>query len=323
MKELFPGSPLITSAKFGSRFSAQGFAVELIENVQKYEVECHDTLFDDVRASSKPEDLAAVLFTSGSTGRSKAVQCTHSQLIASVRAKSAQLNSHGQTFMTWISFDHSANFCEIHLQSLYVASDQVHVPTSQLVVEPHRFFQVLSSYKVGYTFAPIFFLAACTRSFLRAKDSEDVSWDLSSLRTIMCGGKANRTESLAASDELLRGFGAPLHTIKAAYGLSETCPACFYNLESPQYDVFREHVFSSAGKHLPGVLEMRIVPLEDMKSDEGVLQLRGEVVTKGYYNNAAATAACTTDDDWFDTGDIARLDAEGDKYSNFHSLGLE
>jgi acyl-CoA synthetase (AMP-forming)/AMP-acid ligase II len=153
MKELFPGSPLITSAKFGSRFSAQGFTVELIENVQKYEVECHDTLFDDVKASTKPQDLAAILFTSGSTGRSKAVQCTHAQLIASVRAKSAHLDSHGQTFMTWISFDHSANFCEIHLQSMYVASDQVHVPTPQLVVEPRRFFQVLSSYKVGYTFA--------------------------------------------------------------------------------------------------------------------------------------------------------------------------
>jgi acyl-CoA synthetase (AMP-forming)/AMP-acid ligase II/thioesterase domain-containing protein len=317
MKELFPGSPLITSAKFGSRFSAQGFTVELIENVQKYEVECHDAIFEDVRRSAKPQDLAAILFTSGSTGRSKAVQCTHAQLIASVKAKSAHLNSHGQTFMTWISFDHSANFCEIHLQSMYVASDQVHVPTSQLVVEPHRFFQVLSSYKVGYTFAPNFFLAACTRSFLRAKDSENVSWDLSSLRTIMCGGEANRTESLAASDELLRRFGAPLHTIKAAYGLSETCSACFYNLESPQYDVSRQHVFASAGKHLPGVLEMRIVPLEDAKSDEGVLHLRGDVVTKGYYNNAAATAACTTDDGWFDTGDIARLDADG----RIHLLG--
>lgn len=120
MKDLFPGSPLITSAKFGSRFSAQGFAVELIENVQKYEVECHDTLFDDVRTSSKSEDLAAILLTSGSTGRSKAVQCTHSQLIASVRAKKAHLNSHGQTFMTWILFDHSANFCEIHMQSRYL-----------------------------------------------------------------------------------------------------------------------------------------------------------------------------------------------------------
>jgi acyl-CoA synthetase (AMP-forming)/AMP-acid ligase II len=140
----------------------------MIENIQRYEVECHDTLFDDVKTSSKPQDLAAILFTSGSTGRSKAVQCTHAQLIASVQAKSAHLSSHGQTFMTWIPFDHSANFCGIHLQPMYVASNQVYVPTSQLVVEPHRFFQFLSSYKVGYTFALNFFLAACIRFFLPA-----------------------------------------------------------------------------------------------------------------------------------------------------------
>lgn len=120
----------------------------------------------------------------------------------------------------------------------------------------------------------------------------------------MCGGEANRTECLAASDELLRRFGASPHCIKAAYGLSETCSACFYNLESPRYDLDRRNVFASAGKHLPDVLDMRILSLEGISPGEGLLQLRGALVTRGYYNNTAATAACMTEDGWFDTGDL-------------------
>jgi acyl-CoA synthetase (AMP-forming)/AMP-acid ligase II/thioesterase domain-containing protein len=317
IKALFPDSPLLTSAKFGSAFAAQRFDVQIVEDLRNRDVESHNELFDAARASVRPDNLAVILFTSGSTGRAKAVQCSHAQLIASVRAKNIHLASTGLVFMTWISFDHSANFCEIHLQSMYAASDQVHVPTSQLVVEPHRFFQVLSTYKVGYTFAPNFFLAACTRSFLRVEGTTSVVWDLSALRTIMCGGEANRTESLAASDELLRRFGAPPHTIKAAYGLSETCSACFYNLECPQYDLTQGSTFASAGKHLPEMLDLRVIPLDGMQSGEGVLQLRGLLVTKGYHNDTSATSACMTHDGWFDTGDIAKLDADG----QIHLLG--
>lgn len=318
IRSLFPGSPLITSTKLGPRFAAEGFDVKTTDIIQGSMAEdVNGHLVADIRAASNAGDLAAILFTSGSTGRSKAVQCTHAQLIASVQAKSEHLRSHGQTFMTWISFDHSANFCEIHLQSMYVGSDQVHVPTSQLVVEPYHFFQLLSTYKVGYAFAPNFFLAACTLSFLRLKESASVDWDLSALRTIMCGGEANRTESLAASDEVLRRFGAPPHSIKAAYGLSETCSACFYNLESPEYDLTRENVFASAGKHLSGVLEMKLVHGDDGQSDQGVLYLRGAVVTQGYFGNTDATSVAVTADGWFDTGDIARSDANG----NIHLLG--
>lgn len=143
--------------------------------------------------------------------------------------------------------------------------------------------------------------------------------DLSSLRTIMCGGEANRSNTLSACDEVLRRYGAPKHTIKAAYGLSETCSACFYNLESPEYDVVHRHTFASVGQHLPGALEMKIVGREgeEENQDEGLVYLRGDVLFKGYYNNEAATKACMTEDGWMNTGDIGTLDHHG----NLHLLG--
>lgn len=113
IKALFPGSPLTTSAKFGSTFPTQGLEVKVVDDLQNHDVASHDRLFDEARASSNPNDLAVLLFTSGNTGRAKAVQCTHAQPIAFVQAKSIHISSSGQTFMTWISFDHSANFCAI------------------------------------------------------------------------------------------------------------------------------------------------------------------------------------------------------------------
>lgn len=195
------------------------------------------------------------------------------------------------------------------------------VPTSDLVLEPYRFFHVLSQYKVGYTFSPNFFLAAAAKS-LESQPEGTKGVDLSHLSVIMCGGEANRTTTLDATDKILRQCGAPPHSIKAAYGLSETCSACYYNLESPDYDVRNGNTFASVGKHLPGVLEMKIVSREDddqANPDEGLVYLRGDVIFKGYYNNPTATAACMTDDGWMNTGDIGRLDDDG----NLHLLGRQ
>lgn len=202
---------------------------------------------------------------------------------------------------------------------MFVNSDQVHVPTTDLVMEPYRFFSILSSYKVGYTFSPNFFLAAAAISFDETQATTPMSIDLSHLSVIMCGGEANRTKTLEATDSILRRYGAPEHAIKAAYGLSETCSACYYNLQSPQYDLLHGSTFASVGKHLPEVLEMKIIgPEGDQETtQEGLIYLRGSLIFKGYYNNDDATRACMTEDGWMNTGDIGALDHHG----NLHLLG--
>jgi thioesterase domain-containing protein len=200
---------------------------------------------------------------------------------------------------------------------MYNGSDQTFVPTTDLVLEPYRFFHVLSQDKVGYTFAPNFFLAAAAKS-LESQPEGAAGIDLSNLSLIMCGGEANRTTTLEATDKILQQCGAPPRSIKAAYGLSETCSACYYNLESPDYDARNGNTFASVGKHLPSVLEMKLVTSEDQATpDEGLIFLRGDIIFKGYYNNPEATKACMTEDGWMNTGDVGRLDVEG----NLHLLG--
>lgn len=184
--------------------------------------------------------------------------------------------------------------------------------------EPWRFLQVLSSQKVGYTFSPNFFLAAAVDS-LSKQDKSSLDLDLSNLAVIMCGGEANRTKNLAAVGKALRQYGAPEHSIKAAYGLSETCSACYYNLESPSYDIENGNTFATVGKPLPG-LECKIVPQDDqVDRKQGLIHLRGDVLFKGYFNNSAATEACMTEDGWMNTGDIGQLDRNG----NLQLLGRQ
>ncbi|KAF2171430.1 hypothetical protein M409DRAFT_63705 [Zasmidium cellare ATCC 36951] len=315
VKNLFGDAPLITSAKLAPLFAGQGLQVKTIDDIKQTTPKAEPSPVSDVLPISELDSIAAILFTSGSTGHSKAVQYSHKALLASVKAKADHLDSRGRTFMSWVSFDHSANFCEVHLQSMYVCSDQVLTPAAELMAEPYHFFSILSAYKVGYTFTPNFFLAAATKSLRDKLANLEISLDLSHLRTIMCAGESNRTQTLADCDELMRRFGAPSYAIRAAYGLSETCSACFYNLESPQYDL--GNPFASAGKHLPGVMEMKLVQDDSEETDRGVVYLRGDVILSGYYNNLDATAACMTDDGWFNTGDIGRVDENG----SLHLLG--
>ncbi|OMP82234.1 Polyketide synthase PksJ, partial [Diplodia seriata] len=262
------------------------------------------------------DELAAVLFTSGSTGFAKGVEYTHRQFVSSSMLKS---NFHGtdstMTFMSWVSFDHSAALCENHLHAVYAGANQVMIPAIDFVRKPVRFWKVLSEHRIAYTFAPNFFIAAATRAINEIDEFEKKSMrlDFGELRVIMCGGEANKTATLAAAERVLTEYGAPKCSIKASYGLSETCSAFFYNLESPTYDVKRKYDFASAGKILPQH-ELRIVDENGkhvMRGGSGAIQVRGALIFTRYYNNEAATAACMTKDGWFDTGDLGTLDDQG------------
>ncbi|KAF2087087.1 putative non-ribosomal peptide synthase-like protein [Saccharata proteae CBS 121410] len=262
------------------------------------------------------DSLATLLFTSGSTGYAKAVEYTHKQLVDSSRLKSTfhKMDS-SKTFLSWISFDHSAALCENHLHALHAGANQVMVPAIDLVQKPARFWNAISEHRVAYTFAPNFFIAAATRGYKAMSEKEKIllNYDFSELRVIMCGGEANRTSTMEAAEMILTKYGAPKCSIKAAYGLSETCSALWYNTESPTYDLKHGYVFASVGKHLPEhtlrLVDENRKPVK--KGTQGAIQVRGAMIFKQYYNNEAANKACMTPDGWFDTGDLGLLDEAG------------
>lgn len=89
-----------------------------------------------------------------------------------------------------------------------------------------------------------------------------------------------------------RGVGVPIHE---GYGLTETCAAITVNGPGQQR-------VGTVGRPLPGN-EVRI-------SEDGAIEVRGAVVTDGYWNNEEATRSSIVDG-WFATGDLGSLDDEG------------
>lgn len=189
------------------------------------------------------------------------------------------------------------------------------IPAIDLIREPVRFWMALSEWKVAYSFAPNFFLSTAARAYkeLPAEERWKLDFDFSELRTVMCGGEANKTTVFEMAEEIVTKFGAPKCSIKPAYGLSETCSGIFYNTQCPTYDVKKRYVFASAGKHLPQH-QMRIVDEElrpVKQGSTGSLQMKGAMIFSSYFNNPEANAACWTQDGWFDTGDQTMLDDQG------------
>ncbi|KAI1179303.1 hypothetical protein F4777DRAFT_468289 [Nemania sp. FL0916] len=256
--------------------------------------------------------LAMLMLTSGSTGNAKAVCLTHHQVLAAIRGKSVtRAVSSGRSFLNWIGLDHVASVVEIHLPALWLGVDQIHVHASNVVSSPRTFLDLLSRHRVCHTFAPNFFLARLATVEFEEK------WDLSSLTHIISGGEANDVSVCATVSDLLRKSGAPRNVITPGFGMTETCAGSIYSLECPDSDIRNQYEFASVGRSIEG-LELRITATT--KSDivelaaphePGNLEVRGEVVFKGYYRHPEANRESFTPDGWFRTGDQGVIDDDG------------
>ena len=129
--------------------------------------------------------------------------------------------------------------------------------------------------------------------------------DLTTVRTLVCGG-APVPEPLI---KLFNGRGVP---INQGYGLTETAP--MVSFLSPEWSLAK---LGSAGK-APLFGQIRIVDMENRTITapdvDGEVCTRGPNVMKGYWRRPDATAAAIDPEGWFHTGDIGHLDADGFLY---------
>jgi acyl-CoA synthetase (AMP-forming)/AMP-acid ligase II/thioesterase domain-containing protein len=295
----------------------------------------NDTPFE--MPTIRPDNLALLMLTSGSTGNAKAVCLTHHNLLAAVRGKAASLQTPPNTsYFNFIGLDHVAGLVETHLHALQAGASQVHVQAADLISDPLEFILLANIHRISRTLAPNFFLA----KLHRAMESAEVrlansNLDLSCMTHIASGGEANVVETVEAVSKLLGKFGAPRNCIVSAFGMTETGGGAIFNINCPEHDIQEKYEFASVGKCSPGI-EMRIHIPDAAKvnghvngtthangymngvydSRHGVtpvgdLELRGNIVFERYYNNPGATKDAFTADGWFKTGDRAMIDGVG------------
>ncbi|KAL3426979.1 nonribosomal peptide synthetase [Phlyctema vagabunda] len=270
-------------------------------------------------ACKRPDETAVLMLTSGSTGNAKAVPLRHGQILQAIKGKSMY---HGTTksdvFMNWVGLDHVANLSEIHLQAMSLYAQQIHLP-KDVVTDPLCFLDLIEKHKISYTFGPNFFLKSITGALINEQGQIEEAHapirtrDLSSLKALISGGESNVVDTCVTLTQLLKRHHAPESFIRPGFGMTETCAGSIYSKNCPKTDIMKDSEFASLGHCISGIA-MRIVRQGNILADVdevGALEVKGPIVFQGYYNNDEATSNAFTEDQWFRTGDLARLDGSG------------
>jgi long-chain acyl-CoA synthetase len=270
-----------------------------------------------------PDDLATIVYTSGTTGTSKGAMLTHGNIASNIDYSLREFDMRpGLTSISFLPLCHitarHVDFAMLyHGVTLAYCPFLDQLPVSLLEVKPSLFVAVPRVYEKIYAAAEqkakglpkrvIFDWALSVGQHnkpevLAGKTPTSRSWKLanklvfSKIRQGM-GGKVETFISGGAplGRELAEWYANAGIRIHEGYGLTETSPVIAVNTPL-------NHRIGTVGKILPN-LEVRI-------ADDGEILVRGPSVFPGYWNRPEETKAAIVDG-WFKTGDIGNLDGDG------------
>ncbi|MDP1835715.1 MAG: long-chain fatty acid--CoA ligase [Chlamydiales bacterium] len=291
---------------------------EVLEAGEKYERTKPDLWFQLVDAA-KPDSIATIIYTSGSTGRPKGVQLTQRNLVGLINQDPFNWNPTGDRYLSFLPLAHifarALNFIILQSgMSIYYLEDpkalvpacyQVR-PTVMVLVprllEKFKSKLVLRIHETGWILGRIGGWA------LRLAEKENDNWWIraqrwladkliygsfrkvfgGSVRLIASGG-AKLNPSLYA---FFVNMGFPLYE---GWGMTEACPISCNNLAGRK--------IGSVGRPFEGI-EVRV-------GENNELQVRGVIVTPGYYQNDAETEKALDSEGWLHTGDQGSIDEDG------------
>ncbi|HEV7847069.1 MAG TPA: long-chain fatty acid--CoA ligase [Thermoleophilaceae bacterium] len=239
------------------------------------------------------DDTAVILYTSGTTGQPKGAELTHSNLHKNSAGVSANLGelTDADVLLGALPLFHSfGQTCTMN-SAVFVGATVTMLPR----FDPEKALEIIARDKVT-----IFQGVPTMYNAMLHCDSADGA-DCSTLRTCMSGGAAMPAELMRAFEEK---FGC---IILEGYGLSETSPVASFNHPD------KERKPGSIGTPIEGV-EMQVWDDDGNEVDQGEvgeIVIRGHNIMKGYWNREDANKEAITDEGWFRTGDMAKVDEDG------------
>ena len=248
-----------------------------------------------VRIDVNPRvDIAALPYSSGTTGFPKGVMLTHYNLVANLlQVEAAGHYGQDDVLLCVLPFFHIYGMQVILNEGLYQGATTVLLPRFEM----DAYLQAIQHYRVTFAHVvPPMLLAL-------SKDPRVDQYDVSSLKRIFCAAAPLGEGITRACEERL-----DCH-IRQGYGMTEASPSTHQSCWDPQRNQFGTVGFPVSNT------ECCVVDPASGKvcgpGEEGELWIRGPQIMQGYLNAPEATAAVLQPDGWYRTGDLGVMDAEG------------
>ena len=285
--------------------------------------------FDELMRTAKPDTLATLVYTSGTTGNPKGAMLTHGNIASNVAAASIVYPLGPQhTGLSILPLSHilermadffylSKGVCIAYAENVNKVADNLQEIKPHVFAAVPRLFEKMrtrildnvatSSAGKQKIFRWALGIAEQRLPYRVTGKSMPIGLAVKSFLADKLVFKKIH-ERLGGRVELVISGGAPLSPELAAffigagveiyegYGLTETSPVIAVNMPD-------HRKIGTVGPVIPGV-EVKIAP-------DGEILTRGPHVMKGYWNNPEATAQAIDEERWFHTGDIGELDSEG------------
>ncbi len=297
-----------------------------------------DDLTDISRAGqvhqARPDDVAFIQFSSGSTSEPKGVVLTHGNIIANCRGViEAAGFSQEDISLSWMPLTHDMGLIGFHLIMFYGRIHAHLMPTELFIRRPLLWLTLASRIRASILCSPNFGY----KHYLKVLGDRPVDGlDLASVKLIFNGAEPISVELCEEFLTRLAPARLPRNSMYPVYGLAEASLAVSFPppgapLRTIALNRHRLAVGSavelidkgsrdavqlvSEGRAIPHC-DVRIADDEDRPLPEGQignLHMRGDNVTRGYFENPEANAAAFTADGWLRTGDLALIH-QGDLY---------
>lgn len=276
------------------------------------------------------DELAFIQFSSGSTGDPKGVMLTHHNLIHNTCAiRNALSIDSKDSFLSWMPLTHDMGLIACHLVPFIVGINQNLMPTELFIRRPILWMKKAHEHKASILSSPNFGY----NYFLKFLKNEP-DWDLSHIRVIANGAEPILPE---LCDEFLTrcaAFNMKRSAILNVYGLAEASVGAAFSKTGEEFvPVYLHRDYLNLGERAVKVskedqncasfvevgqpidyCQIRISDGENERIEDGIIghiQIKGDNVTQGYYNNPESTDRALTSDGWIKTGDLGFISESG------------
>jgi long-chain acyl-CoA synthetase len=244
----------------------------------------------DMKDPPSKEDVATVLYTSGTTGQPKGVMLTHKGIVYGAQIKTQHIPVQpAERILCVLPLFHGGGLCDLSFPTIYSGATII----LRRNFSANEFWNCVEKYKVnGFYIVPTMW-----NILLRIPEAD--SADTSSLRLGLSGAAPIPEIQL---EECEKRFHIP---ILEAYGATENSGGISANMENKRkagsvgtsFSGIEVNIFNEKGHSVP-------------VGEAGEIVVKGDTVMKGYLNNPEATGE-TIKDGWLYTGDIGFMDTDG------------